>query len=224
MALGPTQELGKLWAVIAAAAAVVTSTFGLFNSVLADLMPNVPGASQAVKFVSFGTLVLLLILMLVIRARLSGVSQRIWAAGSFALLMGAVLVYFLLSDLVRERVYAYPPGAPQDQSELQVSAPLHELGRKRAENMDIATAVSVNGGPATVNGRQLLWSTAARNEVIGTFVRYYVLLALLLTSSLFMAAIAVWRGFSNKPASRASVKKPRAPRQTPNKTSRPNPP
>ena len=185
-------DLAGLSAVIVSAAAVITTIFGLFNSVLKDLMPQVPGAAQAVNVVAFGTLVLLLVL--VIRARLPKTSQYLWAGVGAVCLVTAMFVYLTFSDLVRARVYQYPPASvPGTKQKPFVSAPYHELGRKRADGMDVATAVSQLGGPALVNGRQELWTEEALSKVVGQFVRYYMALTFLMTTALFVVAIALWR-------------------------------
>ena len=186
----------KLSAVIASAVAVVSATFALFNSILKDLMPQVEDATQTVSFVSFGTVIVLLALTLFIRKRLRASAQVTWAAVGILLLVAASFVYLSFTDLTRERVYLYPPnsGAGVEQRP-HVSGPLSEVGRKRAAGMDLATAVSNHGGPDMVNGRQLLWTTEARSQVVGTFVRYYMALAFLMTTALYVVAIAVWRTF-----------------------------
>lgn len=201
----PAPYFAGLLAVIGSAAAVVTATFSLFNSVLKELMPQVDGAAQAVNVVAFGTLVALLALSLVIRSRLPKSSQYAWAGVGVGCLVLAMFVYLSFSDLVRARVYQYPPGAaPGVEQKPFVSAPYHELGRKRAEGLDVATAVSQFGGPAMVNGRQVLWSEEALSRVIGQFVRYYMALSFLMTTALFVVALALWRslgtGRRRKPA------------------------
>jgi hypothetical protein len=183
-----------LSAVIVSAVAVVSTIFGLFNSVLKDLMPQVEGATQAVNVVAFGTVVVLLALTLVIRARLSKTSQYLWAGAGVACLVAAMFVYLSFSDLMRARVYHYPPSAaPGTEQKPFVSAPYHELGNKRADGMDVATAVSKFGGPALANGRQVLWTEEALSTVVGRFVRYYMALTFLMTTALFVVAIALWR-------------------------------
>lgn len=186
---------GKLGAIIVAAVGVVSMIFGLFNSVMTDLMPDVEGAAQAVNFVSFGTVIVLLALTLLIRRKLRLVSQYVWAVTALALLGCAVLAYFSFGDLVRKQVYLYPPvvsGSDVKQKPL-VAGTYHENGRERAANMDVATAVSTFGGPSIVNGRQLLWTAESRSLVVGKFVRYYAAIAFLMVTALLVVGIAVWR-------------------------------
>jgi len=212
----PAPHFAELSAVLVSAAAVVTTLFGLFNSVLKDLMPVVEGATQAVNVVAFGTLVVLLALVLVIRARLTKTSQYLWAGVGVVCLVAAMFVYLRFSDLVRDRVYYYPPAtAPGIEQKPYVSAPYHEAGKKRADGMDLATAVSQYGGPALVDGREVLWSEEAQSRVIGLFVRYYMALTFLMTTALFVVAIAVWRSLGNtgrkrKPAAADKAKPPPA--------------
>lgn len=183
----------KLVAVIGAAVAVVGVTFSLFNSVLADLMPEVEGSKQVVSMVSLGTVVVLLALTLVIRKRLSVVSQYLWAGCALMLLAGAAFTYFNFSDLARTYVYMYPPGSTGATQRPYVAGPLHEKGRERAGSSDTAAAVSKFGGPHIVNEHQILWTSADRSHVVGSFVRLYALITFLMVSALFVAAIAVWR-------------------------------
>lgn len=185
----------KLTAVITAAVGVVVMMFTLFNSVLRDLMPDVEGAAQTVNFVSFGTVIVLLALTLLIRKRLSKIGQYVWALAAITFLAVAVITYFSFGDLVRKHVYLYPPatGAPGLEQRPLVSGPYHERGREKAANMDVATAVSKFGGPAVVNGHQLLWTAESRSDVVGKFVRFYAAIAFLMATALFVAAIAVWR-------------------------------
>lgn len=192
-AQGPT-HFAPLVAVILAAVSVVGTTFGLFNSVLKDLMPQVEGAAQTVSFVSFGTVIMLLGLTLVIRKRLRVFAQLVWAGVGFFLLIVAVFVYLAFSDLVRERVYLYPPGSGAvAEQRPYVSGPYHEQGKVRAAGMDLATGVSKHGGPDMVNSYELLWTKEARSTVVGQFVRYYMALAFLMITALYVVAIAVWR-------------------------------
>ena len=184
----------RLTAVILSAVAVVAMTFGLFNSVLKDLIPQVEGAAQAVNFVSFGTVIVLLSLTLLVRKRLSVISQYAWAGVGVVCLVVAVFTYFSFSDLVRRYVYLFPPvSAPGMEQRPFVRGPYHELGKQRAAGMDVPTAVDKFGGPGFVNGHQLLWSEESRSEVVGWFVRYYAAIAFLMTTALFVVAIAVWR-------------------------------
>ena len=201
-----SSTFAELSAVLVSAAAVITTIFGLFNSVLKDLMPVVEGAAQAVNVVAFGTLVVLLALVLVIRARLTKTSQYLWAGVGVVCLVAAMFVYLRFSDLVRDRVYFYPPAtAPGIEQKPFVSAPYHEAGKKRADGMDVATAVSQYGGPVSVEGREVLWSEAAQSRVIGLFVRYYMALTFLMTTALFVVAIAVWRSLGNTGGRRKPV-------------------
>jgi hypothetical protein len=196
-------HFASLGTVITSAVAVVSATFGLFNSVLGDLMPQVEGATQTASFVSFGTVIVLLALSLLIRKRLRVAAQVTWAIAGMALLACAAFVYLGFSDLVRQRVYYFPPmsGSVNEQRP-HVSGPYHDKGRVRAEGMDVATAVSAHGGPHIVNGNQLLWTQEARSAVVGTFVRYYMAIAFLMTTALYVAGIAVWRALAAERGSR----------------------
>ena len=76
--------------IVVAAAAAVAVVFGLFNSVLAELVPPFEDSQQTVGFVSVGTVAVLLILTVVIQKRLTTVQTRTVAV---------VSVLFLLASL-----------------------------------------------------------------------------------------------------------------------------
>ncbi|MFT3815859.1 MAG: hypothetical protein QM740_21260 [Acidovorax sp.] len=200
-----TGHFGPLIAVILSAVSVVTATFGLFNSILKELMPQVEGAAQTVSFVSFGTVIVLLALTLLIRKRLRVFAQIALAITSIVLLAVAAVVYLAFTDLVRDRVYLYPPGSGSvSEQRPYVSGAYHEQGRIRAAGMDLATGVSKHGGPDMVNAHQLLWTSEARSAVVGQFVRYYMALAFLMTTALYIAAIAIWRTLAGQQTTRRS--------------------
>src|SRR4051812_31396061 len=95
----------ELALILAAAVSTVAIVFGLFNSVLADLVPPIEDSQHTVDFVSIGTVVILLILTLVLRKRLAALQVRAVAILSTGLFLTAVMFYFLFIELVRENVY-----------------------------------------------------------------------------------------------------------------------
>ena len=105
-AAAPASHFAPLTAVILSAVAVVSATFGLFNSILTDLMPQVDGAMQTVSFVSFGTVIVLLALTLFLRKRLRALAQMAWAGAGVALLVIAAFVYLAFSEAVTEHIWS----------------------------------------------------------------------------------------------------------------------
>jgi TIR domain len=190
----PNVAFAGLIGIIAAAAAAVAAVFGLFNSVLAELVPPFEDSQQTVGFVSMGTVAVLLILTIVIQKRLTTVQTRTVAIASVLLLLASVAVYFPFRDLTRTYTYRHPPASIANlQQTHHIRGDLHERGKLRVRDLTIAEAVYQLGGPDTVNSLGTLWSEESRLKVIGTMERYYVALIMLLTTTIFMAGLTVWR-------------------------------
>ncbi|HKA43659.1 MAG TPA: hypothetical protein VKF40_16890 [Burkholderiales bacterium] len=180
--------------IVLAAAAAVAAVFGLFNSVLADLVPPFEDSQQTVGFVSAGTVAVLLILAIFIQRRLTTVQTRTMGIVSVLLLLGSLAVYFPFRDLTRTYVYRHPPASMANAGQTRhIRGDLHEQGRRRVKEMTIAEAVYQLGGPDTVNSLGILWSEGSRLKVVGTMERYYVALIMLLTTTIFMAGLTLWR-------------------------------
>ena len=181
-----------LVAILVSAAAAVTAVFGLFKSVLSDLVPPIDESNLSVEFVSFIALILLLVLTLLIRNRLTRVQTRTIGIVALVIMAAAIAVFFVSRDYSRTYVYLYPPAASAEQTR-HTRGELHERGIARMNGMTVAAAVFSLGGPDSVNSMGTLWTEASRLHVIGVLERYYVALTLLLVSGLFTAGIAVWR-------------------------------
>jgi hypothetical protein len=180
--------------IVLAAASAVGAVFGLFNSVLAELVPPFDDSHQTVGVVSVGTVAVLLILTVVVKKRVTTVQARSIAAASAVCLVTALVVYFPFRDATRAYTYRHPPAsaAHSDQTR-HIRGELHEQGRRRVKDMTVAHAVYELGGPDIVNATGMLWSEESRLQVIGTLERYYVVFTMLLTAAVFMAGVAVWR-------------------------------
>lgn len=180
--------------IVVAAAAAVAVVFGLFSSVLAELVPPFEDSQQTVGFVSVGTVAVLLILTVVIQKRLTTVQTRTVAVVSVLFLLASLAVYFPFRDLTRAYTYRHPPASAAHEGQTKhIRGDLHERGRLRVKDMTIAEAVYQLGGPDVVNSLGVLWSEASRLKVIGTMERYYVALTMLLTTTIFLAGLTVWR-------------------------------
>ena len=183
-----------LVAIVVAAASAVAAVFGLFNSVLAELVPPFDDSRHTVGIVSTCTVAVLLILTIVIQKRMSGLQTRTFAAASALCLLGALALYFPFRDETRTYVYRHPPAslAHADQTR-HIRGELHEQGRRRVRSVTVAHAVYQLGGPDIVNAMGILWTEESRLQVIGRLERYYVAFTMLLTAAIFIAATAVWR-------------------------------
>ncbi len=180
--------------IVTSAVAAVGVVFGLFNSLLTELVPPIDNSQQTVGFASLGTVIVLLVLSLLIRRKLTAVQTRTLAVFTCLLFLLAVLVYFPYRDFSRTYIYRYPPSSQAHSGQtLHIRGELHEKGRERVKGMALAEAVNQLGGPDDVNAMGILWTEDSRLKVISTLERYYVALIMLLTTALFSAALAVWR-------------------------------
>ena len=183
-----------LIAVFVSAVAAVATVFGLFSSLLSELVPPLDDSQQTVGIASFGTAVVLLALTLAIRKRISVVSGRMIAASSLALFALALLVFFPFRDLTRTYVYRYPPASTSSPSQTRhIRGDIHPAGLALVRDATVAQAVYRLGGPDMVNGTGVLWREDSRIAISGKMERLYVALAMLLTSAIFVAGVAVWR-------------------------------
>jgi hypothetical protein len=203
----PASPFEGLVAIVASAAAAVGATLALFHSFLEDLVPPIEGAQLSIGMVSFGTMVVLLALSLLIRKRLSSTRQQWLAVLALLLVATAFWAFFTYRDVVRTYVFAYPAELPASQQARYIRGELHAMGRKRSQGMRIAEAVKMFGGPQLVADRELLWEETAQQAMTGRLERWYMFLSMLLTTALFVAAIAVWRALPGK-ARAAPARKP----------------
>ena len=183
-----------LLAVIGSAVAAVGIVFGLFNSLLSELVPPIDDGQQTVGIASFGTAVLLLALTLVMRKRISVASARAIATAAALLFLAALLLYFMFSDLTRTYVYRYPPASTSSPSQTRhIRGDIHSAGLALVKNATVAQAVYQLGGPDVVNSSGVLWREDSRISISGKLQRLYVALTMLLTGAIFVAGLAVWR-------------------------------
>jgi hypothetical protein len=184
----------NLVGIVLAAASAVAAVFGLFNSVLAELVPPFDDNQQTVGVVSIGTVAVLLILTILIRKRMTALQARSIAMASALCLLAALAVYFPFRDATRTYTYRHPPAsASHDDQTRHIRGELHEQGRRRVKDMTVAHAVYQLGGPDIVNAMGILWTEESRLQVISRFERYYIAFTMLLTAAIFIAGIAVWR-------------------------------
>jgi hypothetical protein len=180
--------------ILTSAVAAVALVFGMFNSLLAEIVPPFEDSQQTVGFVSFGTVIVLLAATLLIRKRLTVVETRTLAIASVVLFAIALAVYFPFRDFTRTYIYRFPPASAAHEGQTRhIRGDLHERGVERVKDMTIAQAVYELGGPDQVNAMGSLWHEQSRSAVIGRMERYYVALIMLLTVAIFVAGLTVWR-------------------------------
>lgn len=210
----PAAPFDGLLPIVASAGASVAATLALFRSFLSELVPPIEGAQLSIGMVSFGTTVVLLALSLLIRKRLSSGRQRGLAVLALALLAAAFWAFFTYRDVVRTYVFAYPAELHATQQTRYIRGELHEMGEKRSKGMSIAEAVKMFGGPQLVASRELLWEESAQQAITGRLERWYMFLSMLLTTALYVVAIAVWRALPGPPRA-APAGKPAPPPPAP---------
>jgi hypothetical protein len=191
------ERLGKL---ITAAAAVVGIVFGLFNSILSDLVPPVEDHQTVLGVVSILSLVVLLAIS-VIMPRTPTPRLRV-AIGLFALVavVGMAATFIVHRNNIATYVYRYPPSEFSDVKQVRlIAGDMHELGRKRAEGLLLAYAVQRNGGPDIVNDHQLLWTQQSRLQAERKLLVGYEILVGAITTLLFALGVLALNRFRQKP-------------------------
>lgn len=181
------EGLGKL---IGAAAGVVTLVFGLFSSVLADLVPPVEAMRPVavIGLASLVALVILLVLALVMRRRLTLAQRpRVALVAGAAALAGLALFFVHFDDLGRY-AFRWPdePTAPR-----HLRGDYNETGRQVTRDMSLVAAITAMGGLDQVQRMNLLWEEDSRREVERRLVAQYVALTSLFAGSLFGLALAL---------------------------------
>lgn len=181
------EDLGRL---IGAAAGVVTLVFGLFSSVLADVVPPVEAMRPAAVtgLASLVALVILLVLALVMRRRLTLAQRpRVALAAGAAALAGLALCYVHYGDLGRY-AFRWPdePTAPR-----HLRGEYNETGQQMTRDMSLVAAITAMGGLDQVRRMNLLWEEDSRREVERRLVVQYVVLTSLFAGALFGLALAV---------------------------------
>jgi hypothetical protein len=185
-------ELGKL---IGAAAGVVTLLFGLFNSVLAELVPPVAAmsASAITGMASVVALVILFVLALTLQRRLQVAQrQRIALLAGVAALAGLGLFFVYYGDLDRH-TFRWPETAMSDGAPpaRHLRGDYTPTGLEMTRDMSLPAAIAQAGGLDTARRQQLLWDEDSRKAVEIRLVAQYILLTSLLAGALFGLALAV---------------------------------
>ena len=192
-------RLGKL---ITAAAAVIGIVFGLFNSILSDMVPPVEDRQTVLGVVSLLCLVVLLAISLVLPRGATRTLQI--AVGVFALIaaVGVAVIFMVQRNNVATYVYAYPPSELPGVKQVRlIAGDLHEMGKKRADGLLLAYAVQRNGGPDVVNDNQLLWTQQSRLAAERKLILGYEMLVGAITTLLFALGELAMNRFRQKAAS-----------------------
>jgi hypothetical protein len=191
-------RLGKLFT---AAAGVVAVVFGLFSSILSDLVPPVEGHETVLGVVSILSLVILLAVTLLIPGRLTRRLQIGIGLLALAAVVAVAVTFIVHRNNIATYVYTYPPSEFADHAQVRlIAGDLHEMGKKRAEGMLLAYAVRRNGGPDIVNDNQLLWTQQSRVKAEHTLIAGYEILVGAITTLLFVLGTLAMNRFKTKKA------------------------
>jgi len=191
-------RLGKL---ITAAAGVVAVVFGLFSSILSDLVPPVEDHQTVLGVVSVLALVALLAVSLVMPRTPTRRLQVEIGLFALAAAVGVAAAFIVHRNNVATYVYTYPPSEFADRQLVRlIAGDMHEMGKKRAEGMLLAYAVERNGGPDIVNDNQLLWTQQSRLKAERTLIIGYEALAGAITTLLFALGLLAMNRFRQKQA------------------------
>lgn len=190
----------SLTGLLIAAAGAVTVVFGLFNSVLADLVPPIenPNPQTASGLASLLTLAVLLGLALLMRRRPNTAYRRATAGGAVLSIVAAcVWLNVYIRDL-NDHVFIWPENAqgvvqegslrPQRQVRGDDTT---ALGRELMQTLSVAGAVTQAGGLALVQQQQLLWSERSQKAVETRLLWHYIAVTTLFSGGLFALALAL---------------------------------
>lgn len=194
-----------LIAVIASAVTAVGTVWGLSNSVLASIAPPVEDASSLANMVSFCAVGLLMALCLVIREGLKKLHQVVLAIVTFASILICLAVFLNYRGQLREYVYVDPPSAHPPLQKRYIRGFYHEKGQKIAAGLSTENAIVQAGGREAVEDHHLLWTNESKNVVTGRLENHYVILTTLLTITIFIAALTVWRSTITKKTTRSGT-------------------
>jgi hypothetical protein len=183
-------RLKRLGPLLLAGAADVGAVWGLFSSILKDLVPPVGDAQQVTNMVSMIALLILVALVLAMpRNPPPKVRRALGVLGTGAVLISLVL-FLMYRDRIETYVYAYPPGEVTIGGQRQyVRGEYHQKGAQRAANSTTAAAVEANGGPDVVNNKEILWTRSSRKAIEQRLVIWYAAVVSTICTTLFSLAI-----------------------------------
>jgi hypothetical protein len=190
----PKRPFDGLVTLIASAAAAVGAVFGLFNSVLSDLVPPTDENQQLVGIVGVSTTVVLLVLVLLVRRQLRATPAYAIGGAALLALVLAIMVFLDFRELSSTYIYRYPPASLASSKQARhIRGEIHTAGAVLIGSGTVANAVFRYGGPDLVNSMGVLWTEDSRNKVIAKFEVRYVVLTILMASAVFVAGVALWR-------------------------------
>jgi len=190
----PKKPFDGLVTLIVSAAAAVGTVFGLFNSVLSELVPPTDDNQQLVGIVGVSTTVILLVLVLLIRRQLRTISAFSIGAVALVALVLAITVFIDFRQLSSSFVYRYPPASLATPKQTRhIRGEIHAAGAALIGSGTVANAVYRYGGPDLVNSMGVLWTEQSRQGVISKLELRYIVLTIFMAGAVFVAGVALWR-------------------------------
>jgi hypothetical protein len=183
--------LKRLGPLLAAGAAVVSTVWGLFSSVMKELVPPVEDAQIVTNWSSLITLLILFALLLAMPRNPSVKVRRNIAIIGSAVVASSLVIYFLYRGMYETYVYVYPSESSQDGEARYIRGDYHEQGKHRAEGLTTTEAVRELGGPAIVNRNNILWTEASQRDVEQRLITRYCALVGTACAALFLLAVAI---------------------------------
>lgn len=194
-----------LAALIASAAGIVTLVFGLFGSAVFDLLPDAEGINvrRTVWVTHFAALVILLALTLLIRKQIKVADQRFLAMVAAGLVLVSLCTVGYYNHLVNTYSYVYP----EDEA-CHYGHPVRIRGEYSAQGLlrvrrGLLDAISGSGGICEVLRTEMFWTDESRTSIINKLTLFYILQVILMTTALWVVAIAAWRSVQSRPGPRA---------------------
>jgi hypothetical protein len=183
--------LKRLGPLLAAGAAAVATVWGLFSSVIKELVPPVEDAQTVTNWSSLITLLILFALVLGMPRNPTVRVRRSVAIIGGAVVALALVIYFMYRGMYETYVYLYPGESTQDGQARYIRGDYHEQGKQRAAGLTAAEAVRKHGGPDIVSGNNILWTEASLRGVEQRLVIGYCALVGTACTGLFSVAVAI---------------------------------
>lgn len=190
----------SLTGLLTAAAGAVTLVFGLFNSVLSDLVPPIESQNPqtAAGLASLLALAVLLGLALLMRSQARTAHRRATALGAALTIAAAGVWLAVYLNEFNDHVYSWTEtGSAVDEDGASTSLrhvrgdETTELYRKLRQTNSVAGAVTQAGGLVLVQQQQLLWSERSQKAVETRLLWHYIAVTTLFSAGLFALALAV---------------------------------
>lgn len=193
MATAPTAGYyGSLAILLASAVAAVAAVFLMFDSVLSELIPPIEGSRLGVQLASFLTVIVLLMVSLLIRKRLRQSTTIKLVAIGVALVVVTLGVFWYFQSEVGRYVYQYPYKETKGVEPAKyVAGDWRANIAPKVQGRSVAQMVSVHGEPQDMDG--VLWDAESRELHTSRIRMLYILLAMVMTTTLFMVGVALWR-------------------------------